>query len=92
VGAVLLDGFALWTVFHVVCTGYRGRTVGNCLFGIQVVRAEDPSASPGLRRAVIRWVLPSLAGATPLPERHPVWIPALPNLVARTVSNDQDTY
>ena len=65
--AVLLGGFALWVVYRVVCTGYWGRTVGKCLFGIQVVRAEDPSAPPGLRRAAIRWVLPPLAGAIPLP-------------------------
>jgi uncharacterized RDD family membrane protein YckC len=65
--AVLLGGFALWVVYRVVCTGYWGRTVGKCIFGIQVVRAEDPSAPPGVRRAAIRWVLPPLAGAIPLP-------------------------
>jgi uncharacterized RDD family membrane protein YckC len=65
--AVLIGGFTLWVVYRVVCTGYWGRTVGKCIFGIQVVRAEDPSAPPGLRRAAIRWVLPPLAGAIPLP-------------------------
>ncbi len=65
--SVLLAGFALWVAYRVVCTGYWGRTVGKCLLGIQVVRAEDPSAPPGLRRAAIRWILPPLAGAMPLP-------------------------
>ncbi len=65
--AVLLGGFAVWVVYRVVCTGCWGRTVGKCLFGIQVVRVEDPSKPPGMRRAAIRWLLPPLAGAIPLP-------------------------
>jgi hypothetical protein len=64
---VLLGGFVLWVVYRVVCTGYWGRTAGKCLFGIQVVRAEEPTAAPGLRRGAIRWVLPPLAGVLPLP-------------------------
>ena len=64
---VLLGGFAAWVLYRVVCTGRWGRTIGKCLFGIQVVRLEDPSTPPGLRRAAIRWVLPPLAGAIPLP-------------------------
>ena len=64
---VLLGGFAAWVVYRVVCTGRWGRTIGKCLFGIQVVRLEDPFTPPGLRRAAIRWLLPPLAGAIPLP-------------------------
>jgi uncharacterized RDD family membrane protein YckC len=65
--AVLLGGFAAWVVYRVVCTGWWGRTIGKCLFGIQVVRIEDPTAPPGLRRAALRWLVPPLAGAIPLP-------------------------
>ena len=65
--AVLLGGFAAWVLYRVVCTGRWGRTIGKCLFGIQVVRLEDPLTPPGMRRAAIRWLLPPLAGAIPLP-------------------------
>ncbi len=65
--AVLLGGFAAWVVYRVVCTGRWGRTIGKCLFGIQVVRVEDPCTPPGLRRAALRWLVPPLAGAIPLP-------------------------
>lgn len=65
--AILLAGFAVWVAYRVVCTGRWGRTFGKWLFGIQVVRIEDPCAPPGLRRAAIRWFLPPLAGAIPLP-------------------------
>jgi uncharacterized RDD family membrane protein YckC len=65
--AVLLGGFAAWVVYRVVCTGRWGRTIGKCLFGIQVVCLENPFAPPGLRRAAVRWLLPPLAGAIPLP-------------------------
>lgn len=64
---VLVAGFAVWVIYRVVCTGRWGRTVGKCLLGIQVVRSEDPSSPPGLRRAALRWLLPPLAGAIPLP-------------------------
>jgi uncharacterized RDD family membrane protein YckC len=65
--AVLLGGVAAWVVYRVICTGRWGRTIGKCLFGIQVVRVEDPSTPPGLRRAALRWLVPPLAGAIPLP-------------------------
>ena len=65
--AVLVGGFAVWVVYRVVCTGRWGRTLGKVLLGIRVVRAEDPSAPPGLRRAALRWVLLPLAGSIPLP-------------------------
>lgn len=65
--AILLAGFTAWVAYRVVCTGRWGRTFGKWLFGIQVVRIEDPCAPPGLRRAAIRWLLPPLAGAIPLP-------------------------
>jgi uncharacterized RDD family membrane protein YckC len=65
--AVLLGGFVVWVAYRVVCTGHWGRTVGKYLLGIQVVRAEDPSAPPGIRRAALRWFIPPLAGTIPLP-------------------------
>ena len=65
--AVLLGGFAAWVVYRVICTGRWGRTIGKCLFGIQVVRVEDPCTPPGLRRAALRWLVAPLAGAIPLP-------------------------
>jgi hypothetical protein len=64
---VLLGGFVLWVVYRVVCTGYWGRTAGKCLFGIQVVRAEEPTAAPGLRRG---FAAPRLRTA-PVPHGRP---------------------
>ena len=65
--AMLLGGFAVWVLYRVVCTGCWGRTLGKCLLGIQVVRAEDPSTPPGIRRAALRWLLPPIAGTMPIP-------------------------
>jgi uncharacterized RDD family membrane protein YckC len=53
-GASPLAGFAVSLVYHLLCWGQGGQTLGKMLMGIRVVGREGEEI--GYRRAFVRWV------------------------------------
>jgi uncharacterized RDD family membrane protein YckC len=66
IGVVVVFG-AAWVTTRIVATARYGRTPGKWCFGLRVVDATNPMAPPSLAKAALRWLIPQLSGAVPLP-------------------------
>jgi uncharacterized RDD family membrane protein YckC len=66
VGVVIGFGLA-WVVVRIVATASTGRTPGKWLLGLRVVDTANPRTPPRLGKAALRWLVPQVSGAIPLP-------------------------
>ena len=69
---------AAWVATRIVATARFGRTPGKWCLGLRVVDATNPTATPSLAKAALRWLIPQMSGAVPLPGTGLlVYMPAL---------------
>jgi uncharacterized RDD family membrane protein YckC len=66
VGVVVGFGLA-WVVVRIVATAWTGRTPGKWLLGLRVVDEANPTTPPRLAKAALRWLVPQVSSAVPLP-------------------------
>jgi uncharacterized RDD family membrane protein YckC len=76
VGVVVGFGLA-WMVVRIGATAWVGRTPGKWLLGLRVVDAADPTRAPRLAKAALRWLVPQVSGAIPLPGTGAVVYPPI---------------
>jgi len=60
VSLLAVAAFLFLAVYEIVPTALWGRTPGKAIVGTRVVGTDDGRV-PGLKRAILRWVLPALA-------------------------------
>jgi uncharacterized RDD family membrane protein YckC len=69
--AALLGAVAVFSAGYIavriLATARFGRTPGKWCFGLRVVDLTNPPAPPRLAKAALRWLIPQLTGAVPLP-------------------------
>ena len=66
IGVVVVFG-AAWVATRIVATARFGRTPGKWCLGLRVVDATNPTTPPSLAKSALRWLVPQVSSAVPLP-------------------------